>query len=272
MEFSPLATALGLALSSGIAWSAKRRGSLNLSGLYTAALVGTLIFSLGGWRHWTIMILFFLSSSLLSKFKHNNKSKVASDFAKTGQRDWLQVLANSTIGLGYIFAWWISGESLFSIGYIAAFATVNADTWATEIGVLSKKPPVNILTLQTSSPGVSGAISAMGTTAALAGAAFISISAVILHLISLDTSNLLALFLATTAGGIVGCFVDSLLGATVQAMYKCQVCGKLTERTDHHDQLTAMVRGVKFFNNDVVNLSSSLLGSLSALGVYFLLT
>ena len=268
----PLATALGLALSSGIAWAAYRKESLSPSGLYAAAIIGTLIFSLGGWRHWAIMILFFLSSSLLSKINHNTKSSVATDFAKTGQRDWLQVLANSSIGLAYALAWQTSGEALFSIGYIAAFATVNADTWATEIGVLSSKPPVSILTFKPSSPGVSGAVSALGTTAALAGAAFIGLAAMALQLTSPNKSNLFVLFLAATTGGMAGCIMDSVFGATVQALYRCCICGKLTELTDHHNQPTEMIRGLKFFNNDMVNFSSSLLGSLLALGVYYLLT
>jgi len=263
---------LGLLLSTAIAGAAYRKKSLSTSGFWAAIVLGTSVFALGSWLHWALLILFFISSSLLSSFKRQKKKAVEADFAKTGCRDWLQVLANGSIGLGYALAWRLSGEFLFCVGYIAAFATVNADTWATEIGVLSRNPPISILTYKPTSPGASGAISALGTGAAMTGAGFISLAAAIaLYFTGPEHSNIFVLFLAATAGGVFGCFVDSLMGATVQAMYKCPQCGKLTERTIHHNQTTELVRGFRFFHNDMVNFSSSLLGSILAMLIYKLL-
>lgn len=263
---------LGLVLSGAVAGVAYRKNSLSPSGLCAALILGTLIFFLGRLFLWSIMILFFVSSSLLSKFHRKAKATLEQDFAKTGRRDWLQVLANGSVGLGLAAAWWFSGNYLFLIGYIATFATVNADTWATEIGILSPRPPVSILTFKPLPPGASGAVSLLGTGAAMAGAALISLFAALGLQATSSGVNLFLVLASVIFGGIGGCLMDSLLGATVQGMYQCTVCGKLTERTIHHDRKTELVRGFRFFHNDLVNLASSLAGALLAMALFHILT
>lgn len=273
MELSPADLGLGLLLSLAVAWAAYRKKSLSVSGLYAAVVLGTLIYLLGGLLFWAILILFFISSSLLSKFRRKDKVLIEQDFAKTGNRDWLQVLANGAVGLGFAAAWRVTGDSLFAVGYIATFATVNADTWATEIGILSSRPPVGILTFKPVTPGASGAISFLGTSAALAGAIFIAlVSGLGLMLTDPGSFSFLLVLAGGISGGIFGCLTDSLLGATVQAAYRCPVCGKLTERKIHHQQTTQLVRGFRFFHNDMVNLASSLLGGLLAMIVVQILS
>lgn len=267
----PLDLVLGLVLSGAVAGAAYWKKALSPSGLFAAIILGTVIYVLGNLLFWGILILFFISSSLLSKFKRQAKTRIEQDFAKTGRRDWLQVLANGSVGLVFAAAWWFTGNPLFAVGYIGAFATVNADTWATEIGILSSSPPVNILNLRPAEPGASGAVSPLGTGAALMGAAFIAFFAG-LGLTAFVPISLTQVMAAGTLGGISGCLFDSLLGTTVQAMYQCRVCGKLTERTVHHQQDTILVRGLKFFHNDLVNLTSSLLGALAAMALFYIFT
>lgn len=274
MYLTPLDFGLGISLSLLVAAAAWKKGSLSLSGFFAATILGTLVWLLGHWLFWSILIAFFITSSLLSRFQRENKANVEKEYAKSGRRDWIQVAANGLVGLSFAAGWAFSGQNpLWAAGYFATFAAVNADTWATEIGVLSQRPPVSILTLKPVSPGMSGAVSRLGTTAALAGALFIATaSAIGLGVSSQGTSNLVGLALVAAVGGFAGALIDSLLGATLQVMYRCAGCGKLTERREHCGQPTRRARGLAWLNNDLVNAISSLAGALLAIALWLLLS
>src|SRR5713226_5140201 len=97
---------LGLLLSSGISLVAYRRGSLSRSGVGGAIVTGTTTFGLGGWAWGLSLIFFFVSSSLLSHFRAQDKAQTAADkFSKGSQRDIAQVAANGGVAtlmaLGY---------------------------------------------------------------------------------------------------------------------------------------------------------------------------
>ncbi len=109
-------------------------------------------------------------------------------------------------------------------------AAVNADTWATELGVLSAQPPRLLRNWRTVERGTSGAVSSLGSLAALGGAALVAGVAVIFY----PGDNWPALLAAGILGGFAGSFFDSILGATVQAIYWCPDCLKETERTPEH--------------------------------------
>jgi uncharacterized protein (TIGR00297 family) len=64
-------------------------------------------------------------------------------------------------------------------GFVAALAAANADTWATELGVLSRKEPRLLTTGQKVEKGTSGAVSGYGILAAVAGAAAIGLLALV---------------------------------------------------------------------------------------------
>jgi uncharacterized membrane protein len=73
---------------------------------------------------------------------------------------------------------------------------------------------------------------------------------------------------AATIGGVFGAAFDSLLGASVQAIYYCETCQTETERAVHHcGNHTRPVRGWRWLNNDGVNFLSSVIGALIASGV-----
>ena len=166
---------LGLFLSSAVGIAAYRRRSLSKSGVFGAVLVGTVIFC-ASWVWGFSLITFFVLSSLLSHYKALVKASLSDKFAKGGRRDLGQVLANG--GAGALIALVSFGyrEPVLWGAFVGAIATVNADTWATELGVLSKHPPRLITTWHVVEVGTSGGISWIGTLATLAGAACIGLA------------------------------------------------------------------------------------------------
>lgn len=273
---------LGLILSSAIGILAYSRKSLTLSGVFGAVLTGTLIFGFGGWVWGLTLIAFFVYGTVLSKFKERQKLKVAADkFEKGSQRDIGQALANGSVGAILAVAYFLSDSSswYFAI-FIGVMATVNADTWATEIGVLNKSAPRLITNFKKVTPGTSGGISALGTGAAALGALAIGLTVWLLikgHNLLAQSQwipglNLWWVIPAALIGGVVGTMADSLLGATVQAMYYNQEGGKETEkRMGRGGQKNQFLRGFSFMDNDAVNFLSSIVGGLVALGIFQLL-
>jgi uncharacterized protein (TIGR00297 family) len=170
-----------------------------------------------------------------------------------------QVLAN---GL-----WAAGGAVLIDLGLepgwvilTAALAAAQADTWATEIGIRAGWRVRLITSGQVVSPGTSGGVSVAGTAGGAAGAA--ALSGLYLALGG-NTGFAGAAFL----GGTIGMLTDSVLGATLQGRYYCEHCAAHTEEATHTCGRPARrIRGVRWLDNDGVNLVATGVGALSALG------
>ncbi len=278
MQRHVLRIGLGVFLSGGISVVAYRRKALSKSGALGAMLTGTTIFGLGGWVWGMVLITFFVLSSLLSGYKTSTKHILSEKFAKGSRRDLGQVLANGGAGALLILLHAFFPYSWVLAAFVGAMATVNADTWATELGVLSPIPPRLLTTGERVPPGTSGGVSVLGTLATLAGAATIGLAAALfmtldgmlggghkglLSDLSVDLSlPQFGLVPVAALGGMVGSLFDSLLGATVQAIYYSPTRHKETEKTidpdgtpNHH------IRGWPWLTNDWVNFISSLVGA-----------
>lgn len=251
---------LGLILSAGIGLLAYRRGSLSRSGVLGAMLTGTLIFGLGGLVWGALLVVFFVSSSLLSHWQEGRKAAVAEKFAKGSRRDLAQTLANGGVGALLAVGVAIYPHPAWLAAFVGTMAAVTADTWATEIGVLSVTPPRLITTLRPVPPGTSGGVTRLGTLAALAGGVFIGACGALLTAL-LGQPGGPTLLLVGSVAGVASALFDSLLGATVQRLYVCQVCGKETERRVHHGRPTLAIRGWPWLNNEGVNFLASLVGA-----------
>ncbi len=267
--------AAGLVISALIAWLAYRRGALTQSGAAGAILTGTIIFGFGGWDWGLLLIAFFVSSSLLTRYKETAKAQVADQFAKGGPRDLWQALANGGLAALIALGFGLTGGThwLLLFAFVGAMAEANADTWATELGVLSPETPRMITTGKPVAPGTSGGVTWDGTGAALAGAALIGGLAMLFRWIGKTPSNVTVMLLPIGAlAGMIGSLVDSLLGATVQGIYYCDTCGKETERELHRcGNRTRRVRGWRVLNNDRVNWIGTLSGAAVAAGLSLLL-
>lgn len=244
-------------LATIVAGGAWRLGLLSFSGLIGASFLGGIVFALGGLEWALLLISFFLSSSLLSKSFKGRKTELAKIFAKGGRRDWAQVAANGGVGAMVLLIAAVGGVNLEQawLAFAASLAAVNADTWATELGVLSKKAPRMLTNGRQVPAGTSGAVSLVGSAAAIAGALLIAGLGFYLR----EGNSLTGFIWIVTLAGFVGAMIDSLLGASVQAIYYCPKHKKETEQSPMHycGTKTEYLRGWQWMNNDWVNFLSS---------------
>ncbi|HVF26005.1 MAG TPA: DUF92 domain-containing protein [Anaerolineales bacterium] len=257
---------IGLLIAALISFIAYKADSLNKSGTFAATLMGTIIFGIGGWQWSILLVTFFLTSSGLSRaFKHR-KLGLNEKFSKGNARDAGQVFGNGGVATIFVLLNALYPEFTFSwVGFAASLAAVNADTWATEVGVLNPTPPRIITNIRTRvEKGTSGGVSLFGILASLLGSAIIALLA------AFFADNWL-LFLIITFAGLAASLFDSFLGATVQAMYFCPTDKKETEKYPLHTcgTETVHIRGWRWLDNDWVNFACALFGVLVAVLIYF---
>jgi uncharacterized protein (TIGR00297 family) len=249
----------GVALGGAVAVASLRLKFLQLSGAFGAFLLACVVFGIGGWK-WTVPIVtFFVLSSALSRFGRTRKSMLAGIYEKSGTRDIWQVAANGGVAGAIVLLSFFFPHQLWYFLYLGSLAAVTADTWGTEIGSLSPSPPRSVLTWRHVERGASGGITPLGTAAGLLGAVLVALSAAPF----LPGPNLILCFVAVA--GVIGSIADSLLGATLQAQYRCDVCGKTTERVEHCGAPSLRMRGRSAVNNDVVNVCAAVAGALLVL-------
>jgi uncharacterized protein (TIGR00297 family) len=258
---------IGFIIALGISIISFKVGFLSISGSIGACLLGTVVFGLGGFSWALVLMGFFIPSSILSKLFKNKKKKLDEKFSKGSKRDIWQVWANGGVAGLFVIAHAFFPSQIWPwLAFCGSIAAVNADTWATELGVLSKKPPIHIISGKAIERGSSGAVSLLGTLAALMAALLIAIPGVLLLPVEFpdSTSSQWILFGTITIAGLFGSFVDSLLGATFQVIYYCSVCDKETEKYPLHicGSKTKYYRGWKWLNNDWVNTFCALTGGL----------
>ncbi len=262
---------IGFLLAIIIAYAAYRAHSLSQSGAFAAMFTGTIIFGIGGWEWAVLLLTFFITSSMLSRAFKKQKQNLDEKFSKGSERDAGQVLGNG--GVATFFAalhFFLPDSPLPWVGFAVALAAVNADTWATELGVLNPHPPRMITNLmKIVEKGTSGGISLYGTLASLAGAGLIGLLGAFISPTA-HGSLIPNYFFLITISGLAGSLFDSFLGGTVQAMYFCPNDNKETEKHPLHTcgAETVQIRGWKRLDNDWVNFACSMFGVMIA----FLLT
>jgi len=257
--------AAGALVAAAIAAAAWRAGSLSRSGAAAAFFVGTIAIA-ADWSWGALLVLYFVSSSLLSRVGAALKAqRSGSVVEKAGARDATQVLANGAVFALAALLELLHPSMLWLAAGAGALASSAADTWGTEIGMLSKLSPRMITTWRTVPTGTSGGVSAMGLGATVAGALFISVAAWLVH-------RNVHVALAVSLGGLAGALVDSFGGALWQSRRYCAQCQRATERLVHDcGTRTERAGGIAWLNNDGVNAACTLVGSLAAAGAYELL-
>lgn len=256
-------TASALAIAFFIVFLARRARTLSIGGAVAGMFVGTVAL-LAGWRWGLLLIVYFATSSALSRLGNEKKTaRTSSVIEKGGERDAMQVLANGAVfATAALLAILLPGhETRWAALGAGALAASASDTWATELGTLFGGAPRSILGFRPLPFGMSGGVTLAGSIAAIAGAAAIAFIAVAL---AWPARAALAAFV----GGVAGSTLDSLLGATLQLRRRCDGCGCETERTVHDcGARTSRAGGIAWLGNDAVNLVCSAAGGLLALAI-----
>jgi len=197
-----------------------------------------------GWAGLGLLFAFFLSSTWLTP--------------GGGRRTAVQVAANG--GVAAACALLARAAPIWMAAFAGALAAAAADTWSTEIGGKSRTAPRFITTGASVPPGTSGGVTWLGTAGGVAGGAFVAAAAAVLGLVRPVAA------LPVAAGGIAGAVADSLLGATLQARWRCPACGAVGEKRRHGCAVASVLAsGLAWMTNDTVNLLATLVGAAVAL-------
>jgi len=254
---NPLPTWLiGVILATAISAVAYRARALSAGGALAATIVGTAAMA-ASWSWGIVLIAYFVSASMLSRFRATEReTRVAGRIEKAGARDATQVLANGGVFTLAALGFRLSPDPIWQALASGALAASAADTWATEIGTLASATPRSILDWQPVDTGTSGGVTAQGFAAAIAGAAFIALVTWLVRWPPIAT-------FAALIGGVMGCLLDSVVGASLQARRWCATCDAATEQRVHRcGSTTTVTGGIRWLDNDGVNAISTIGGAL----------
>lgn len=267
--------AMGLFLSALIVVPSIKRDSLTISGGAAALGVGGILYGLGGPEVFFALIAFFLSASLFSKaFKGRKGSDTGESVVEKGsRRDHIQVLANGGPAVFMVLLYTVLGHEAFRIGGVMTLAAANADTWASELGVLSSSTPVYIIKKTSVPKGISGGVTKLGFGASFFGGFFIAVCYGIMALIFKIPLFMEGwkLMMIITAVGFLGSVFDSVIGELWQARYQRVSSERmvLTEKRKEDGRWNTLEKGCPLIDNNMVNFLSTLTAAL--VGVFLLM-
>lgn len=193
--------------------------TLDRDAVLVALAIGALILLFGlnlGPFYFAVMIYFLVLAALVT-FVGMKKKSLLKLFEKS--RGVKNVLANGLIPLfmvlisflaNFVHVNWL--PVLAFIGFLSSVATVTADKFSSELGVLDGMPRM-IINFKKVRKGTSGGITVVGLVAGLLGSFLIAISLFLISggILPYGLSLYSTLF-AVTIGGFLGTVVDSILG------------------------------------------------------------
>ena len=215
-----------------------KKKHLSLGGFLSSNIMAGLILGFGGLKFVLPIAMFFIFSTFLSKIGPKNLQK------SKGGRNTYQVLANGGVGLFLCITSHYYQEEVFFYMFLASIAAANSDTWATEIGKLSKTTPKDIISGRSLIHGESGGITNIGLIGSIAGSAII---ATLGFIFNLSLSFMLIVFIS----GFLGSIFDSILGSTLQSRFISRNGKNITETKSKNKYLYS---GLSLINNNTVNL------------------
>lgn len=212
---------------------------LDLVGSLLAFTMGMIIWLYASVYWLVILISFMIFGFIATKFKYGYKKAMGVGEGDKGKRGGYNVLANALVPTIIAFMYGVysfyNKESIFvrvaSVVYLSAVSVGAADTFASEIGVLSNKVYWILDPRKKVEVGTDGGFSVLGQAAALCGAVLTTALGCYLFYTypqaALDPNGTLGISLYTLLNikfviaisiivGFAGCQIDSVLGATLQ--------------------------------------------------------
>jgi uncharacterized protein (TIGR00297 family) len=208
----PMSLLVAVLVNMPIAALGWRAGSVTPAGAAVGAAIGVAVFAFGGWAGWTLLFTSFLAATLSTRLGLKRKSVLGIAEARGGRRGPANAIANTGLAA---FAAVIAGLSPYREGALLVMVTAlvagASDTVASEIGKAWGTRTYLFPTFTRVRAGTSGAVSLEGTGAGLVAALALSALALSVGLIKGN-----GLWYATI-GATVGSFIESSLGATLEA-------------------------------------------------------
>lgn len=290
--------ACGALIATWLARSGLRRQKLSHSGAAAAWCVGFL--SLGALpRAGLAMLVFYASGSFFTKHGAETKKLLDAEYKEAGNRSAGQVLSCSAIATalslvhclcygsaadGPIFIYSPDLHRAILLAIAAHYSACAADTWASELGILSPSSPILITNFKPVPAGTNGGITSAGMIASAAGGACVGLTMFLsLFFVApftgpfvgagnrmetpLDLYNELYIIPFCTGFGLLGSLLDSLLGATLQITIYDEHTNRIvsTQSTS-----TRIIAGYDILSNQQVNLVSVALTTVvGAMSVIF---
>jgi uncharacterized protein (TIGR00297 family) len=193
----------------GFGYFSYKTNTADVSGLFSGALIGIILIIFADIRWFLVMLAFFITGSVSTRYRYSEKEKMGVEQARGGARGYLNVFSNGTVGAASAVLFGVTGNPLFSALFVGSVATAAADTMASEIGVTGGDPYM-ITTFSRVPPGTNGGVTVLGELVAVSGALLISVTAFGLGVIPAS------FILPGTVAGFIGTNIDSVIGAVFE--------------------------------------------------------
>lgn len=253
----------GAIVAGAVTGAARNRRMLSPEGQGMAFAIGV-VATAAGWAWAIVLVAFFVSSTALTLWRADDKRRsTINTIPQLPERTARQVAANGGVFALCLLLNFRNVSPRWQLAALGALAAANADTWATEIGIMMGGTPRSILSWRRVTLGMSGGVTLFGTLAGVTGALFIA---------ELASFLLPALHprlpLIVAVAGTIGMLSDSMAGATVQTRRYCDRCREWTERRVHPcGYRTSHRHGFKWITNDEVNVFGALMGACAAIAL-----
>lgn len=216
---------ISISLCSLLGFFSYMKKILDLKGTILAVVVGILLIGYSDFFWFLLMVFFFTVTYLVTIWKYKKKRALGLGEGGRGERGVKNVIANGVVPVVIaIFSGPLNNlsDGLPGFLFIVAIAVATSDTFASEIGVMSRYPRLITRPSMVVDPGVDGGVSLLGNTAAFVGGLLISLTGYFLitdYFITTEPHLLktsIWIIIVPVILGWIGCQIDSVLGATLQ--------------------------------------------------------